>query len=155
MLSSEKLNRCCKTRGIGRGELTAALEQAGWKAADAKAAIENWSRGKLVPRPAPADLDALARTLGATPWQAFWRISFPLAWRNILSGIVLMWARGLSEFGAVVILAYHPMIAPVLLYERFESFGLKYARPVAAIIIVICLLTFVLLRVIAGQRGDE
>lgn len=100
-------------------------------------------------------LERVARTLGATPWQAFWRVSFPLAWRSILSGMILMWARGLSEFGAVVILAYHPMIAPVLLYERFESFGLTYARPVAAIIIVICLTTFVVLRLITEEKTER
>jgi molybdopterin-binding protein len=91
-------------------------------------------------------LEHVARTLGASPWQAFWRVAFPLAWRSILSGMILMWARGLSEFGAVVILAYHPMVAPVLLYERFESYGLNYARPVAALMILICLGTFVVLR---------
>ncbi len=96
-------------------------------------------------------LERVARTLGASPWQTFWRVSFPLAWRSILSGMILMWARGLSEFGAVVILAYHPMIAPVLLYERFESYGLDYARPVATLIILICLMTFVALRLIAQE----
>ncbi|MGC9398190.1 MAG: ABC transporter permease [Anaerolineae bacterium] len=99
-------------------------------------------------------LERVARTLGASPWQAFWRVSFPLAWRSILSGVILMWARGLSEFGAVVILAYHPMIAPVLLYERFESFGLTYARPVAALLILICLLVFVALRLVAEDRSE-
>jgi len=96
-------------------------------------------------------LERVARTLGASPWRAFWGVSFPLAWRSILSGIILMWARGLSEFGAVVILAYHPMVAPVLLYERFESFGLDYARPIATLMILICLATFVALRLIAKQ----
>ena len=99
-------------------------------------------------------LERVARTLGASPWQAFWRVSLPLAWRSILSGMILMWARGLSEFGAVVILAYHPMIAPVLLYERFQAFGLKYASPVATLIILICLLAFVLLRVITNKDGE-
>jgi molybdate/tungstate transport system permease protein len=97
-------------------------------------------------------LERVARTLGASPWRAFWRISFPLAWRSVLSGMILMWARGLSEFGAVVILAYHPMVAPVLLYERFESFGLRYARPVATLMILICLATFAVLRVTAGRK---
>jgi len=97
-------------------------------------------------------LERIARTLGASPWQAFWRISFPLAWRSILSGMIMMWARGLSEFGAVVILAYHPMVAPVLLYERFESFGLDYARPVATLMILICLVTFIALRLTAGRK---
>jgi molybdate/tungstate transport system permease protein len=100
-------------------------------------------------------LERVARTLGASPWWAFWRISFPLAWRSILSGMILMWARGLSEFGAVVIIAYHPMVAPVLLYERFESFGLRYSRPVATLMILICLVTFVVLRVIAGRERKE
>jgi len=100
-------------------------------------------------------LERVARTLGASPWRAFWRVSFPLAWRSILSGMILMWARGLSEFGAVVILAYHPMVAPVLLYERFESFGLRYSRPVATLMILICLVTFVVLRVTAGRDRGE
>jgi len=99
-------------------------------------------------------LERVARTLGGSPWQAFWRVSFPLAWRSILSGMILMWARGLSEFGAVVILAYHPMVAPVLIYERFESFGLAYSRPVATLMILVCLAAFVLLRLTAESEGD-
>lgn len=97
-------------------------------------------------------LERVSRTLGASPWRTFWTISFPLAWRSILSGTVLMWARGLSEFGAVVILAYHPMVAPVLLYERFESFGLNYSRPVATLMILICLFTFAILRMTAARK---
>lgn len=100
-------------------------------------------------------LERVARTLGASPWRAFWRVSFPLAWRGILSGMILMWARGLSEFGAIIIIAYHPMVAPVLLYERFESFGLTYSRPVAALMILICLATFVVLRTTAGGKGSR
>ena len=99
-------------------------------------------------------LERVARTLGASSWESFWRVSFPLAWRSILAGMIMMWARGLSEFGAVVILAYHPMVAPVLLYERFETFGLTYARPVAALIIIICLVTFIALRTI-NEQGKE
>ena len=100
-------------------------------------------------------LEKVARTLGASPWRAFWSVSFPLAWRSILSGMVLMWARGLSEFGAIVILAYHPMVAPVLLYERFESFGLSYARPIATLMILICLAAFIALRLIAGREKNR
>ncbi|HIP97511.1 MAG TPA: ABC transporter permease subunit, partial [Anaerolineae bacterium] len=100
-------------------------------------------------------LEKVARTLGASPWQAFYKVSFPLAWRSILSGAIMMWARGLSEFGAVVILTYHPMVAPVLIFERFEAYGLKYSRPVAVLLILICLGTFALLRTIARQRERE
>jgi len=99
-------------------------------------------------------LEKVARTLGASPWQAFFRISFPLAWRSILAGNIMMWARGISEFGAVIILAYHPMIAPVLVYERFETYGLDYARPIAVLLILVSVLVFLVLRTIA-YRGDK
>ncbi len=99
-------------------------------------------------------LEKVARTLGASPWQTFFRVSLPLAWRSIISGSVMMWARGLSEFGAVLILAYHPMIAPILVWERFESFGLEYSRPVAVLLILIALVVFVTLRAVA-TRGEK
>jgi molybdate/tungstate transport system permease protein len=99
-------------------------------------------------------LEKVARTLGASPWQAFYRISFPLAWRSILAGNIMMWARGISEFGAVIILAYHPMIAPVLVYERFETYGLDYARPIAVLLILVSVLVFIVLRTLA-YRGDK
>jgi molybdate/tungstate transport system permease protein len=99
-------------------------------------------------------LESVARTLGSPPWRVFWKISFPMAWRSILSGLILMWSRGISEFGAVVILTYHPMIAPVLLFERFQSFGLNYALPVAAVVILISMIVFLILRSInAAQEG--
>lgn len=99
-------------------------------------------------------LEKVARTLGASPWQTFIRVSFPLAWRSILAGNIMMWARGISEFGAVIILAYHPMIAPVLVYERFETYGLDYARPVAVLLILVSVLAFIVLRTLA-YRGDR
>ncbi len=99
-------------------------------------------------------LENVARTLGASSWESFWKVSFPLASRSILSGGIMMWARGISEFGAIVILAYHPMTASVLTFERFESYGLEYSRPVAVLLILICLSLFIILRMLAsgGRR---
>lgn len=99
-------------------------------------------------------LERVARTLGASPWQAFFRVSLPLAWRPILSGAIMMWARGISEFGAVVVLVYHPMIAPILIWERFQAYGLKYAKPVAVLLIILCLLIFAVLRWLAERRKE-
>jgi molybdate/tungstate transport system permease protein len=99
-------------------------------------------------------LERVARTLGASPWKAFFRVSLSLSWRSILSGGIMMWARGISDFGAVIVLAYHPMTAPVLIWERFESYGLKYARPVAVVLILLCLVIFAALRGIAAKRKE-
>jgi len=102
----------------------------------------------------PERLEQAALNLGASPTRVFFTISLPLAWRGILSGLVMMWARGMSEFGAVVIVAYHPMIAPVLIYERFGAFGLKYARPVAVVFLAVCLTVFILFRLLA-RKGNH
>ncbi len=102
----------------------------------------------------PERLEKAALNLGASKLRVFFTISLPLAWRNILSGLIMMFARGLSEFGAVVIVAYHPMITPVLIYERFGAFGLKYARPVSVVFILVCLIFFIILRMLAGRRKN-
>lgn len=99
----------------------------------------------------PERLEKAALNLGASPIRVFFSVSLPLAKRHILTGFTMMWARGLSEFGAVVIIAYHPMVTPVLIWERFTSFGLAYARPVAAIFVVVCLTVFVAMRVLSGK----
>ncbi|MCF6242927.1 MAG: ABC transporter permease, partial [Bacteroidales bacterium] len=103
----------------------------------------------------PLRLEQAAYTLGASPMRTFFTVSLPLAWRNILSGFIMMFARGMSEFGAVVIVAYHPMTTPVLIYEYFGAFGLKYARPVSVIFVTISLLFFVLLRMLARKATNE
>jgi len=97
----------------------------------------------------PVRYEQQAKLMGASSTDVFFRISLPLNWRYILNGIIQMFARGMSEFGAVVIVSYHPTTTPVLIYERFTSYGLTYAQPIAVIFITICLIVFVLLRKIA------
>jgi molybdate/tungstate transport system permease protein len=92
------------------------------------------------------ELERVALIDGASPWQAFWYVTLPQAWRGVLAGALMMWARGISEFGAVIILAYHPKVVPVLVYERFEGFGLAAAQPVAALLVLVVLATFIFLR---------
>jgi len=100
-------------------------------------------------------LEKVSRSLGASMFSTFARITFPLAWRSMLIGIIMCSARAISEFGAVVIVAYHPMIAPVLIYERFEAYGLKYSQPVAVWLVSISLILFLLLRILTLRKVEE
>ncbi|MBN1629966.1 MAG: ABC transporter permease, partial [Thermoleophilia bacterium] len=97
-------------------------------------------------------LEGVARTLGATPWSAFRRVTLPLAWRGIGAGAVMMWARGISEFGAVVLLAYNPKTISVLIYERFGAFGLDAAVPVTALLLILALVILVVVRAVLLPR---
>jgi len=47
----------------------------------------------------------LARTLGATPARAFARVTLPLAWRGLLSAVLLAYCRAIGEFGATILVA--------------------------------------------------
>ena len=101
----------------------------------------------------PIRLEKAALNLGASSFKMFFSISLPLAWRSILSGLIMMFARGMSEFGAVIIIAYHPMTTPVMIFERFGAYGLKYAQPIALIFIAISLAVFVFLRWLSGKNA--
>jgi molybdate transport system permease protein len=50
-------------------------------------------------------LEDAARTLGLGEWAVFFRVSLPLAWRGILAGLLLSFARALGEFGATLMVA--------------------------------------------------
>ena len=97
-------------------------------------------------------LEKIARTLGLGPWRTFWRITLPLARRGIMTGITLTYARSISEFGAVVILVYYPMTAPVKIYELFLRFSLEQAAGAAVLLLIVSLTLFVLLRYLAHGR---
>ena len=103
----------------------------------------------------PDRIEKVARTLGASRSRVFFTISLPMAWRGILSGMVLMWARGISEFGAVIIIAYHPMTTPVLVFQRFNDYGLAPARAAAVVLILVCAAGFSILRFIARPARAE
>ena len=102
-----------------------------------------------------ARFEGVARTLGDTPWVAFRRVTLPLAGRGLLASAVVMWARAVSEFGAIVILTYNPKVASVLSYDRFTSFGLSEALPVAAALAILALVPLTLLRALKTDRSDE
>jgi hypothetical protein len=58
-----------------------------------------------------------------------------------------------NKMGLVVIVAYHPMVASVMIYERFTAYGLKYSQPVAVWLILVCLALFLLLRIFSTPKN--
>ncbi len=97
--------------------------------------------------------EQVARTLGASQWRVFFTISLPLAARHIAAGALMAWARAISEFGAIVVIAYYPMVAPTLIYERYISTGLSAAGPVTAILILLSLVVFVAIRILLWGKN--
>jgi molybdate/tungstate transport system permease protein len=88
-------------------------------------------------------MEKTARSLGASSFQVFRHIAFPLSQRGILTGCLLAWARAVSEFGAVVILAYFPKTVPVILFDAFEGYipgGIKSALAISSLLIILAII---------------
>lgn len=97
-------------------------------------------------------LEQVGMTLGQARWGLFWRISLPLAWRGILAGLILAWMRSLGEFGATVVMAYHPYTLPVFVYVQLSGVGVSGALPLALLSLGMSVLVIGLVLVIE-RRG--
>jgi molybdate transport system ATP-binding protein/molybdate transport system permease protein len=90
-------------------------------------------------------LEDVAASLGDGRFARFRRVAVPAALPGIGAGLLLAWLRAFGEFGATVILAYHPYSLPVFTFVQFDSTGLPATMlPVAAALgaaLVLLLLT--------------
>ncbi|APF28877.1 molybdate ABC transporter, permease protein [Clostridium sporogenes] len=81
-----------------------------------------------------------ARTLGASEWRIFLKISFPLAWPGIVSGSVLSFARALGEFGATLMVAGNipgkTQTIPTAIYFAVDNGYTKVANTLLGVVVV-------------------
>jgi sulfate/thiosulfate transport system permease protein len=90
-----------------------------------------------------------ATTLGASPWQTFWRITLPAIRWGVLYGVVLTTARALGEFGAVSVVSGKILgetdTLPLYVEQRFQAFDLTGAYAASALLAAIALATLLLM----------
>lgn len=103
-----------------------------------------------------------ARSLGAGRATVFLMVTMPLALRGIVAGLLLTWARAVSEIGGILILAYAvypggPYNGPVTstisvyVYNLFQAGDLADAAAVSSLFLLIAFALFVLVRL--GERS--
>lgn len=105
-----------------------------------------------------------ARIHGASRLETFRRVTGPLAFRGIVTGGVLAWARGVSEFGAVAVVAYSVRFfypfeastvqtnhAPVFVYNTYLQGGLEESGAVAFLLLVVSALIFLVVRYLTNE----
>lgn len=94
------------------------------------------------------ELRKVARSCGAPPVRVFSDIDLPLCARSMFTGAILTWARAISEFSAVLIISYHPFVAPTLVYYKLLTRGFYAALVPAALLLIISLIIFAALKVV-------
>jgi sulfate/thiosulfate transport system permease protein len=99
-----------------------------------------------------------AATLGASRWQAFWRITLPAIRWGIAYGVILSVARAVGEFGAVTVvsgkIAGETPTLTVLVEQRWTNFDIAGAYAASVLLAVIALTTLLAMTLIKPRRED-
>jgi len=96
-----------------------------------------------------AEIEEAAACLGASRWQTFRRVLFPLLTPSVLTGFALAFARGVGEYGSIIFIAGNmPMVSeitPLIIITKLEQYDYQGATAVATVML---LASFIMLLVI-------
>jgi sulfate transport system permease protein len=97
-----------------------------------------------------------ASTLGASPWQTFWRVTLPAIRYGVAYGVVLTTARAIGEFGAVSVVSGkvsgETETLTLLVEKRFQNFDLAGAYAASALLALIALLTLLAMTLLKPRK---
>jgi sulfate/thiosulfate transport system permease protein len=97
-----------------------------------------------------------ARTLGASGWQTFWRITLPAIRWAVIYGVVLTTARCLGEYGAVAVVSGRMQgeteTATLRVQERWESFDIAGAYAISIVLALVAVLVLVVMSLIRPKE---
>ena len=93
----------------------------------------------------PAEMYDAARTCGLSPWRTLRLIELPLAWRGILSGLIMTAAHTLGEFGVVLMVGGsipgQTRTIAIAIYDRVQAFDLHAAGVMSAALLAMTMVT--------------
>ncbi len=100
-------------------------------------------------------LEEAAHVEGATQWQLFSQVMFPLAGRALISGTMLAWTRALGEFGATILFAGNlegvTQTMPLAIYLGFER-NLDMAVVLSVVLVLVSLVVLGVMRKLDDNR---
>jgi len=100
--------------------------------------------------------EQVARFLGCTPWQAFRRVTLPLARNGIVAAFVLGWARAIGDFGSTSTIAGavkgYTETMPVAIYLNMASVSIDRAVALSVVLTLLTLGGLVAVRLLIGGR---
>lgn len=103
----------------------------------------------------PVELETVARTLGATPWYAWFTVTLPVARRGLIAAFILAWAKALGEFGATIMvagtMAMRTETLPVAIYLRLASADIEGTVALILVLVSIGLVALYATRRLLGK----
>ena len=102
-------------------------------------------------------LEFVARTLGCSQWQAFYRITLPLAKNGIIAGLIISWSRAIGEFGCTLMVAGATRMVtetlPIALFLSMSIGDLQTAMSAATCLIIISLVSLMAFEIFGGKQN--
>ncbi len=101
------------------------------------------------------EIEDVARTLGRSEVAIFFTVTLPLAWRGILAGVVLAFARALGEFGATLMVAGNipgrTQTMPIAIYDAVQAGDQARANALVALLTAVAVALLFALRGLAQR----
>ena len=98
----------------------------------------------------------VSQTLGVSPWSTFWRLTVPMAWPSLVTGLALAWARAVSEFGATIMFAGNltgrTQTMPLAIMTAMES-SLGAALALSVLLLAMSVLALALLALLLRRSN--
>ena len=102
--------------------------------------------------------EEVSQTLGVSPGATFWRLTLPVAWPSLLTGLTLAWARAVSEFGATIMFAGNltgrTQTMPLAIMTAMES-SLGAALALAVLLLAMSALALAALGALLRRPGTQ
>lgn len=106
-----------------------------------------------------AEQEEAARTLGASGWQTFWRVTLPSIRWGLLYGVLLTNARAMGEFGAIVVVSGNivgkTQTLPLFVEESYKQYSTQSAYTAAVLLACLAVVTMIAKAILERKTGTD
>jgi len=104
----------------------------------------------------PQDLKDAYKTCGLNPWQAFWKIELPLAWKGIVTALIMTFTHTLGEFGVVLMVGGNipgsTRTVSISIYDQMQTLHMDEAGMMALILLIISFVGLLVSQLILARQ---
>ena len=98
--------------------------------------------------------EKVARVLGKSRFETFFKVSLPLARTGIVIAFIMSWVRAIGELGATMMMAYNPHTVSIQIFEDNAIGGLKQAVPTIILVILLSSIAIIVFY-ITTKKGQD